>query len=192
MDSHPMNGNGHPHGFKSDLIGIRDSDAKALRQKIVSAVNEAELSAGGKMKALNECRRHLENRRTVEGTASEAGLRLSGFLSNDTLELFYAVKQGRHDSGFISKGWDDPGFRVGEVLMFPSFQGVSFIWTGEKIKRFCATNGIGVTFEQREENTEVVLDGVIYMEGFNQTTFLKTLDALNMCVEKIDSLTGKT
>jgi hypothetical protein len=47
MNSHPMNGNGHPHGFKTDLVGIRDSDAKALRQKIVSAVNEAELSAGG-------------------------------------------------------------------------------------------------------------------------------------------------
>ena len=123
--------------------------------------------------------------------ATEAGLTLLGFRTNDALELFYVVKRGRNDLGYVSKGWDDPGFRVGEVLMFPAFRGVRFIWTGEAIRRFCATNGIGVTFEQRRETTEVVLDGVIYMEGFNQTTFLKTFEALNMCVEKIDKLTGE-
>jgi hypothetical protein len=42
--------------------------------------------------------------------------------------------------------------------------------------------------EQRRETTEIVLDGVIYMEGFNRATFLKTLEALNMCVEKVEAL----
>ena len=77
------------------------------------------------------------------------------------------------------------------MLLVPAFQGVCFIWTGAEIKRFCATNGIGITFEQSGETTEVVLDGLIYMEGFNQATLLKTLGALNTCVERIEILTGR-
>jgi hypothetical protein len=188
MNRHPMNGNGNSHGFKAEPGGIRDSDAKALRRKLVTAMNGAELSVGEKSNALNECRGQIENRGTVEGVAAEAGLTLSHFLTNDALELYYEIKRGRHDLGYISKGWDDPGFRVGEVLAFQELQGVHFIWTGPEIKRYCATNGIGITFEQQGETTTLYLDGVIYAEGFNHATFLHTLEVLNQCVEHIESL----
>jgi hypothetical protein len=186
-----MNGNGNSHGFKAEPGGIRGSDAQALRRKLVAAMNDAELSAGEKSNALNECRGQIENRGTVEGVAAEAGLTLSHFVTNNALELYYEIKRGRHALGFISKGWDDPGFRVGEVLAFQEFHGVHFIWTGPEIKRYCAINGIGITFEQRGEITEIVLDGVIYTEGFNQTTFRKTLEALNRCVAEIEALAGR-
>jgi hypothetical protein len=47
------------------------------------------------MRTLNEGRGQPENRRRVEEGASEAGLTLSGFWTNDALELYYAIKCGR-------------------------------------------------------------------------------------------------
>jgi hypothetical protein len=32
------------------------------------------------------------------------------------------------------------------------------------------------------------MDGVIYSEGFNKDTFIKTLETLNECIEKAESL----
>jgi hypothetical protein len=186
MTSQPMNGNGHSHGFTMEPGGTRGPDVNGLRQKLLAALNEAPLPAGNKMKVLNECRSQLATRRAVERVASEAGLTLSHFLTNDALELYYEIKKGRHDLGYISKGWDDPGFRVGEVRAFQEFHGVHFIWTGPGIRRYCATNGIGITVAQHGERTEVHLDGVIYREGFNRATLLKTLEALGACVKKIE------
>jgi hypothetical protein len=191
MTSQPMNGNGHSRGFTTEPGGTRGPDANGLRRKLLAALNEAELPAGSKTKVLNECRSQLEPRRTVEGAASEAGLTLSHCLTNDALELYYEIKRGRHDLGYISKGWDDPGFRVGEVLMFQEFQGVHFIWTGPEIRRYCATNGIGITAAQHGGRTEAHLDGVIYREGFNRATLLKTLDALAACVKRIETLSAR-
>jgi hypothetical protein len=188
MPSQPLNGHGHAHGFTTEPAGTRGPAANGLRRKLLAALNAAELPARSKTKVLNECRSQFENRRTVEGAAAEAGLTLLHFLTNDALELYYEIKRGRHDLGYISKGWDDPGFRVGEVLAFQELQGVHFIWTGPEIKRYCATNGIGITFEQQGETTTLYLDGVIYAEGFNHATFLHTLEAINQCVEHIESL----
>jgi hypothetical protein len=80
---------------------------------------------------------------------------------------------------------------VGEVLRVPEFQGVDFIYRGPEMKRFCATNGFAMTFEHHGETTELLLDSVIYLEGFNQATFRKTLEALRTCVGEIESLIGR-
>jgi hypothetical protein len=190
MTSQPLNGNGHAHGFTTDPGGTRGPDANGLRRKLLAVLSAAELPAGSQMKVLNECRSQLEARRAVERVASEAGLSLSHFLTNDALELYYEIKRGRHDLGYISKGWDDPGFRVGDVRAFQEFHGVHFIWTGPEIKRYCATNGIGITVAQHGETTEIHLDGVIYREGFNKHTFTKTLGTLRECVERVQTLIG--
>jgi hypothetical protein len=189
MKSHPRNGNGD--GFKTESRESRGLGAKGQRGKGGAAAGEGELLAGGKMEVPNAYRRQVENRRTVDGVASEAGLTLSHFLTNDALELYYAIHRGWYNVGYISKGWDDPGFRVGEVLTFQELHGVTFIWTGTEIKRYCATNGIGITFDKRGETTEVHLDGVIYHEGFNRATLLNMLESLNACVEKVNTLSRR-
>ncbi len=180
--------NGNSRGFQT--TAMEAPDRYTLRRHLVACVDRSKLSVEDKVKALTDCVGQIETRGILEKVAGEAGLTLAHFLTNDALALFCVVKRDRHELGYVSKGWDEPGFRVGEVLGVPAFQGVGFIWTAAEIKRFCATNSIGVTFEQRGETTEVALDGVIYMEGFNQVTFLKALDALNTCVEKIEILTG--
>ena len=56
------------------------------------------------------------------------------------------------------------------------------------IIRFCATSRIAMTVQEAPTTITIQLDGAIYSEGFNVDTFLKSLDTLNTCVEKIHTL----
>jgi len=60
-----------------------------------------------------------------------------------------------------------------------------------EILRFCATNGIVLTVEETKDTITLQMEGVIYSEGFNKDTFLKTLETLNECVEKAQELLAR-
>ena len=57
-----------------------------------------------------------------------------------------------------------------------------------QIMRYRATRGIAMTIQEAPLTATFQLDGVIYRAGFNRETFLQTLDSLNACVGKIESL----
>lgn len=93
------------------MIKMLPSDSHdPLRDDIFALLNSKKVSIDKALEALSQCQAYIINRLLVESTAKECGLKLSGFLANDVLELYYDLKQGRHDVGYISKGWDDPGF----------------------------------------------------------------------------------
>ena len=125
----------------------------------------------------------------IESIARECGLTLARFLTNDALELYYNIKRGRHALGYISKGWTDPGFRIGDTLEIDPWEADIFKAHAAELARFCATRGMALTLEARTPmTTEIQMDGVIYSEGFNRDSFQKTLDSLNTCVEKAYTL----
>jgi len=127
----------------------------------------------------------------VEKIARECGLKLSRFLANEELELYYDLKRGRHDMGYISKGWDDPGFRIGDLIEIEKWKEESFKANAYEILRYCATNGIVMTVEEDKDTIILQMEGVIYNEGFNKDTFLKTLETLNECIEKAQELLSR-
>jgi len=94
-----------------------------LRDQIFALLNIKKVPVEKALEALSQCQAHITNRILVERTAKECGLRLSRFLTNKDLELYYDLKQGRHDVGYISKGWNDPGFRVGDLFYIPNNAG---------------------------------------------------------------------
>jgi len=47
-----------------------------------------------------------------------------------------------------------------------------------------------MTVEEDKNTITLQMEGVIYSEGFNKDTFLKTLETLNECVEKVQELMG--
>ena len=55
------------------------------------------------------------------------------------------------------------------------------------MKRRFLRRQIGNT-ENTKGTVEIHMDGVIYSEGFNKDTFMKTLETLNECIEKAESL----
>ena len=65
-------------------------------------------------------KRQAENKKLVERTLDECGLRPDRFITNEELELYYDIAQFHRGMGYIAKGWDDPGFRVGDVVLVPS------------------------------------------------------------------------
>jgi hypothetical protein len=140
------------------------------------------------LEALSQCVAQIRNRTIVEGIARECGLTLVGFLTDGALELYYAIKSRRHGLGYISKGWEDPGFRIGDLVEIGWWDRDVLKANSHHLMRFCATNGIAMTVQETSTTITIQLDGVIYSEGFNRDTFEKTLDSLNACVEKIHTL----
>jgi len=159
-----------------------------LRQQIFEFLRASTTFVGEDLEALSQCVAHIRNRLKVEDIARECGLTLAGFLTNDGLELYYNIKRGRHDLGYISKGWEDPGFRIGDLVHIDPWEADAFRANANSLMRFCTTNGIGMVVQEAPSLIEIQLDGVLYSEGFNKETFLKTLDSLNACVEKIHTL----
>ena len=86
-----------------------------LRQQIFALLRESLTSVEEDLDALSQCVVHIRNRKIVEGIARECGLTPARFLANEALELYYDIKRGRHEMGYISKGWEDPGFRIGDL-----------------------------------------------------------------------------
>ena len=159
-----------------------------LRDQIFALVRDSTTSLEEDVQALSHCVAHIRNRTIIGDIARECGLTLAGFLTNDALELYYDIKRGRHDMGYFSKGWEDPGFRIGELVEIDPWEADILKANTPHIIRFCATNGIAMTVQETPTTITIQLDGVIYSEGFNRDTFEKTLDSLNACVEKIRTL----
>jgi hypothetical protein len=159
-----------------------------LRDQIRSLLHENPTSVEEDLEALSQCEAQIRNRCIVEHIAQKCGLALAGFRTNDALEMYYDIKQGRHDLGFISKGWEDPGFRIGDLVEVGWWDRDIVQANSHHIMRFCATNGIGLEIQEAPITISLQLDGVLYSEGFNRNTFLKTIESLNVCVEKIHTL----
>jgi hypothetical protein len=165
--------------------------ANPLRDRILAVVNLSKTSATEDLEALRHCAAQIRNRMIIESLAQECGLALARFRTNDNLEVYFDIKRGRHDLGYIAKGWDDPGFRIGDVIEADQWQAEVFRAHASTLVRFCATNGIVLTVQDTPTRIEIRMDGVIYAEGFNRSTFLKTLETLNDCVEQAHTLISR-
>ena len=132
----------------------------------------------------------VRNKTIVERIAQECDLALSGFRSDATLELYFDMARERQEIGYIAKGWDDPGFRIGTLIQVHHLKAFTLIANAFQAMKICATNGIGTSVHETMDSIDLCLDGVIYSEGFNRDTFIKTLDSLSECEEKIKALIG--
>ena len=159
-----------------------------LRKQIFALLNKKKASADLALKALTQCQEHVRNRIIIEGIGKECGVTLSGFLSNEHLELYYNLRQGRHDVGYISKGWDEPGFRIGDIVEVPKWKIADMKGHVYTLLTFCATRGVIVTIEEKEKFIEIQLDSMIYLEGLNKRVFEQVLHYLEECVEKAREL----
>jgi hypothetical protein len=179
-----MSSNGNGDG---NLAMNSDS---ALRSRILSVLAENNASVEQALKTLSQCAMQIRNKQLIEDIAKACKMELSGFLSGEVLELYYEVMRARQPMGYISKGWEDPGFRIGDLIEIPKSKAARFKATVRQIRKLCATNGIGITVEKTKDSIEIHMDGVIYSEGFNQETFRKTLETLHECVENVREMIG--
>ena len=173
------------------MRNIFPADKEPLRSLIFEAINKTAASGEETLKALGQCASHIRNRIEVARLVKECGLQSDRSGANDALELYCDLIRNHHDIGYISKGWEDPGFRVGDVLKVEKPKWEAFKAHVHEIHTFCVTNGIVMTVKEDEDAYEIQMEGVIYSEGFNKETFLKTLDTLAECVEKAQAFYKK-
>jgi hypothetical protein len=173
------------------MVRLRfEDDGNPLRDRIFEVLRNSRTSAEEDLTALLQCAAHIRNRIIVEQTAKECGLKLSGFRANDELELYYDLQQGRHDVGYISKGWNDPGFRVGDLVSVPRDNIGKVQANAYRLLKFCATRGVVLTVDEKPDSIELQMDFLIYSDGFNKSVFAQVLHYLNESVEKAESLMG--
>ncbi len=108
----------------------------------------------------------------------------------DILEFNYDIERNGEALGYFSRGWGEPVFRIAELLIIRGKSKIAVFNSNTKnILDFCKNNGIGMTTGWSVKNSKkelfVAIDAVIYNEGFNSKTFMRTLNAVRVCVEKI-------
>ena len=160
-------------------------DAESLRSKIFQVINDADVPVEEALKALAQCQAHIENRMIVEQTLKECGLRPSVFTAHEHLELYYDIAHGKRELGYISKGWDDPGFRVGNIVEVPKGKIATLKEHAYALLKYCATRGVVMTVKENEDHSmELQMDSVIYSAGFNKKVFAQVLRYLTECVQR--------
>ena len=110
---------------------------------------------------------------------------LERFLSSERLELYFDILKKDKSVGYISKGWADPGFRIGEYFEMdkddPSFKEKFF-----KVFRACSTNLVSVgVLEKIPGVPGISLEIGIYKDGFNEKVLKEAVDTLEETMDKI-------
>jgi len=172
------------------LLGIISKNLSAddlhtFRVQLLVSLSSAGLSLDQSSQILQQCYSLLKNRKLVEDVARELGLNLSGFEMNQDLELYYDVLKDDKDLGFISKGWGEPGFRVGNIITLQKKSAVTFEKKKNEFLEFCATRGVACYDHLIEGGVEVVLLDNVYEEGFNASVFSQMLQVIGECEEKL-------
>lgn len=118
-------------------------------------------------------------------SALEAGLTLQGFQTNDNLELYYDVFRQQRRLCYLSKGWTDPGFRIGELIEIdrkvPAFKDKF-----SRIFEITSRNLISVgVFESNQEHISLNLQVGFYNDGFNALVLKEAVDVLDESLGEI-------
>ena len=165
-----------------------DEDDRGLRSKLFEVLAKSKTSAQEDLAALSQCTAYIRDRMLIEEIASECGLKHSKCKTNDALELYYDLKQGRNEVGYISKGWDDPGFRIGDVIRISKARLEAVKVHTHTLLQFCATRGVVLAIEPQDDSIEYQMTVVIYSDGFNKEVFVQALRSLVECVDKAEEL----
>lgn len=117
-----------------------------------------------------------KNIKLLEDCVRKLNLELKSFNSNDNLELYFDICRNGCDICYIYKGWDDPGFRIGEVIDLdkcaPDFKERFY-----EIFRICSSRLITIGLQkQGKESFSIVLEIGIYKSGFNAKVFKEVIE----------------
>lgn len=124
----------------------------------------------------------------VREIANKAGFELTRFINNDALALYFDVLSKDKSVGYISKGWDDPGFRVGEYFEMDK-KDLAFKEKFYKIFQFCSGNLISVgVSEKTPGKVGVSLEIGIYGDGFTEKALKGAVETMESTMCKIKTV----
>ena len=113
---------------------------------------------------------------------------MKGFVSNDMLELYFDVYKDNKSICYISKGWQDPGFRVGDFIEIdktvPGFKEKFY-----EIFQICSKDLISVSVsETRHKSVGMSLEIGIYSDGLNAKVLNNATETLEQVFKNISTI----
>lgn len=163
----------------------------AMRKAIFGFMIDKNVQRDVAVQVLSQCANALKDSALVEAIAKIAGYELEGYRVDAALEIYYDVKKDDRDLGYISKGWTDPGFRIGEFLIFDSDAIHKFRMNSDSILNICSSQL--VSCGARLENDELILELTIpiYEGGLNPQTMKAAFDHLAICTNQVKEMVSK-
>jgi hypothetical protein len=122
-----------------------------IRGTLLGSVEKMAANPAEAEQLLLQCAGYYHNQRMIQRFAKELDLELVQGNANAELQVYYDIQRNGGDWGYISRGWDEPGFRVGQVLDVPNNKLPDFLRYSESIIRDLAARGIVITIESKHE-----------------------------------------
>ena len=121
----------------------------------------------------------------VKDCARKSKLKLKKFITDEQLEIYFDVYRRDKNLCFLAKGWDDPGFRVGEIIKLDK-NNPDFKRNFYRIFEVCSKDLISLGFFKQNKNYLWLNLGVgIYYDGFNEKVLRDAAATLKSAADKI-------
>ena len=121
--------------------------------------------------------------------ARRSGLRLHNLHSDPIQEFYCDVSQGKRDLGFVSRGWTDPGVRVGDLIYFSGAAAPKFKANIEQIMNACTSQGVAFFVRHsRPSSVEVELWTPVYGDLHGTAALREALKSFQECRERIGKI----
>ena len=158
-----------------------------MRSALLGTVEKMAANPAEAEQMLQQCVDYYHNQRLIQRCANELGLELARGTANATLQVYYDIQRNGGDWGYISRGWDEPGFRVGQALDVPNDKLPEFRSHSERIIQALAARGIVITIESKHEAalTQLHLTLNLPDAGFNPNTLIDSLTNLFEATQQI-------
>ncbi|MFA5118806.1 MAG: hypothetical protein WC695_08165 [Candidatus Omnitrophota bacterium] len=140
------------------------------------------------MDLLEQNLRQRKNIKLVKDCIKDAGLGISGLVSNDKLELYFDIYKNKKSVCYVSKGWKDPGFRIGELIDIDK-DIAGFKEKFYKIFYNCSSNLMSVSVsEPSDKFVSLSLEIGIYRDGFNAKVLRDAIETLEKTLKAISKI----
>ncbi len=121
----------------------------------------------------------------VKDCAKKSKLKLKEFITDEQLEVYFEVYRREKNICFIAKGWDEPGFRIGEIIKLDK-NNPDFKRNFYKIFEICSKDLISLGFfKQNKAYLWLSLGVGIYYNGFNEKVLKDASATLKSAADKI-------
>ena len=139
---------------------------------------------------LLQCADYFHNRHLLQCYVQEVGLTLVNGHTDDELQIYYEIQWNGDTIGFISKGWEESFYRLGQILRVSEDKLPELKQHSKEISAFLAMNGIAITSDRDEKTAAHYMHLTINIPnaGFNKDTLSQAVETMTACVYKIKGI----
>jgi len=169
-------------------IFFKDDGKDDIKKRLNAWIEKQKLTDKEQIKMLEAVLNQRKNIYLVRETANKAGFELTRFINNKALDLYFDILNKDKNAGYISKGWDDPGFRVGEYFEMdktdPAFKEKFY-----KVHQVCSGNLISVGVSEKSQGkVGISLEIGIYAGGLTEKVLKSAVETIESTMCKIKGL----